>query len=215
MYHREVFMFNPRYSRHLVTLIALPFLFFFAATVLAVECFSPVPGLMPGERYEPQAIIVTRLSNTEYQALKRMLAGLEGEWQGEVEEVACLGDIGSAREKIKIYAMQAEVEMNSTGGLQISASLESNKNRTQHDESYRLFLASDRLSASGSDNKGDVELVELSSDSVTFVQSHYLRGNIPQEIITKISHGGQEFSIVRYFYNHGRLSAISRWQFNN
>ena len=208
-------MVNPCYSRYRIVFSVLPALFFVVPILEAAECFSPVPGLQPSEPYVHQPIVATRLSNAENSTLSKLLGSLEGNWQGKAEEVACLGEIGSSREKIKKYAMQAEVEVNSSGGLRVSASLESIENRTRRAESYRLYLASDRLSASGSDNKGDVELVELSSDSVTFVQSHYLRSNIPQEIITKIMHAGQEFRIVRYFYNRGHLSSISRWILSN
>jgi hypothetical protein len=147
--------------------------------------------------------------------LNELLDSLDGNWQGEVEEVSCLGDIESARKKIKNYAMQAEVDVNSSGGLQIRANLESIENRTRREETYRLFLGNDRLTVSSSGSKGDVELVALYPDSVTFVQSHILRGNIPQDVLTKIAHSGREFRIVRYFYNHGYLSSINRWILRN
>jgi hypothetical protein len=208
-------MFNPRYSRYLVAYSVLPALFFFVATLEAAECFSPVPGLQQGERYVHQPIVATRLSNAENNILSKLLGSLDGNWQGEAEETLCLGDIDTARKRIKSYAMQAEVDMNSSGGLQIRANLVSIENRTSREESYRLFLGDDRLSASGSGSKGDVELIELYPDSVSFVQSHILRGNIPQEVLTKITYSGQEFRIVRYFYNHGHLSSISRWILSN
>jgi len=208
-------MHRPRYSRYLVAFSILPALFFCSATLLAAECFSLVPGLQQGEAYEHQPIIASRLSKAEYNTLSELLHSLEGNWQGEVEDVLCLGGIDSARKKIKKYMMQAEVDVNSSGALMVRANLESIENRSRREESYRLFLGGDRLAVSDSGNKGDVELVELYPDSVTFVQSHMLATNIPQEVLTKVTYSGREFSIVRYFYNHGYLGSTSRWVFRN
>lgn len=106
-------MFNLCCSRYLAVFSVLPALFFFASPVLAIGCFSPVPGLMPGEPYEHQPIIASRLSNTEYHTLREMFAGLEGNWQGEAE-------------------------LDSGGSLRIRANLESIEKRTRRGESYRL-----------------------------------------------------------------------------
>lgn len=208
-------MYHPQRLRYLEKYSLLLLLCFFNSMLSAAECFSPLPGLEQGEAYVPQPIIASRLSNSEYNSLRELFGSLEGNWQGEAEEVLCLGDRESARMNIKKYDLQAEVDVNSSGELKIRANLESIENRTRREESYRLFLKSDRLTVSASENKGEVELVELYSDSVTFAQSQILRSLIPQEVLTKISHSGREFRIVRYFYNHGYLSSISRWALRN
>lgn len=211
----KVGMNNSHSSWYLEKYSFLLLLCFSTSTVSAAECFSPVPGLEQGEIYDHQPIVATRLSSAEHRTLKELLGSIEGTWQGDAQEEFCLGKPGAARKKIKEYVLNAEAEANSNGGLKVLLDFESVENRSNHQESFNFYLSQDWLRVGADSSKGNTELIELYSESVSFVQSHYLRGNIPQNVVTKVSNSAGEFRVTRYFYNHGQLSSISRWILRN
>lgn len=191
----------------LVGLMALP--------LYAADCLYPSPTLLSGKGlFDP--VVFRDLTPSEHSMVHQALQSLEGRWTGQGIEMLCPSATGEADKKEYKYKIMGKVHTDNDGNLLLKMNFQDIKNRTSHQELFRLYLKEMRLRYDN-DTHGDVELVTLTPSRITFIRrltntrfsGIYRRKE--HVISLQIDAGG--FSLHRDSYSGGKMNQKRLFRF--
>ena len=204
-----------------VKLKAIPFLvflFLLSSNSFASDCFSTAPTIEAGR--DPYDELVPReLEEGEHEALRELLEGLDGKWEGTAEELVCLGTTENPEEEIEEYSIVSTVKMGRSGQFALKSTLSSREKRTKQHENIRLHLSKKHLATTDGLAVSDIELVSLSSDELVYIRKSYSRsGTVSnrrtrvREIVIAIQKSDDTaFVVEKQIYLQGVLKSVSTW----
>ena len=186
-----------------------------ALNAYADDCFSPPPSVQQG-RGKFEDIVPRNLEEGEFQNLKQLFHGLEGDWKGSAEVLVCEGSENDIRKQIDNYAVTSELKMNTSGRFVIKSTLSSRKKRNKHHVDLHLYLSKEKLSSEANAAVADIELILVSNDELVYVKKARSRSGggaaLIRETITAIKKSGESsFIFEQLVYLQGMLKSISTW----
>ncbi len=145
-----------------------------SVNTLAKECYSQSPTLSANnDLFEHQD--AQKLTRREKRQLKKLMQKLEGKWQGGEASFECLGGETNARKKTAEKSLSIEARTISDNSIRLSSKLYSPKKRSKYSEHFSLFLAGDFLRLDTPSPSGDIELLSLDSNTVSFLTRFTVR----------------------------------------
>ena len=182
------------------------------------ECLDPSPTVAAGK--DPYgAITVRELTGDEHKTIKALFKSLDGQWQGSASALQCRDLKDPQRNKRYLYTVKAEVEVDYFGNFFLQKTLYSRERQTTHQEILRLYLADSHLRINSASTSGNVELIDVEKNRISFLyrlllQSAAAGGSIRKEIFVVLTAGEQSFEIEQRTYSQGRLSDEQTWRFS-
>lgn len=186
----------------------------------AQDCFDPSPTVQNNSEMFTE-IKPREITESEYNALNLLFKYLNRDWDGSGKEIICKGKKPDAYKEIKQYKISAETTMNYQGNFTIRLELYDSENRTSSQEKYDLFLTEKYLRADSDNGAGDIELIEISENNVSYKQRS-LHGSGPPfgirsrgEVFTTIRRTSDGFIMTKLYYHQGILGGKKQWVFYN
>jgi len=176
----------------------------------AYDCFEKSPSYANGQ--SPfENMVVRDLSRVEQDYLERLFESLTGRWQGEAADVECKGRMDSPSVKRTEYTAAVKIKRDRKGNIRIEMELESDKRNTTHEEVTTFYLIDEKLRSETDGAAGDVQLIEVSRNEVSFLKRGVMSGgwwggNTKREIYYTLSDGPNAFSIDIRYYVQGNFT---------
>lgn len=195
-----------------------PALLFFGISLhaYAAECLSPSYSVQKGRDYLSD-VESRDLVGNDYQVLKELFQGLNGDWTGSGQLVSCEGPEDAIRKEEEICTISSQGKTDSGGQFTLESTMYFPEKKTKQLDSLHLFLGKERLTTRPNVQAADIELVSVSQNELTFVKKNRARGDgggfIGQEAVISIKKTATTSIVVenKHFVN-GRLAAYSTWQ---
>jgi hypothetical protein len=200
----------------LTEVLLILFSFGIALPVFALECLSPSYSVQKGRDYLSD-VELRELMGNEYQDLKDLFQGLNGDWAGSGQMVSCEGPEDAIRKDTETYTIHSQGKTDSGGQFTLESTLYYPEKKTKQHDALHLFLGKDRLTTRPDVQAADIELVSASQNELTFVKKNRARGDgggfIGQESVISIKKTAAASLVVEnLFFVNGRLKAFSTWQ---
>lgn len=190
------------------------FLFFLAINAHAQDCFAPSPTTQDNGSMSSE-IKSREISKSEYQELTSFFKYLNRDWAGIGKEVLCKGRKEEPYKEINDYNISAETTMNYQGKFTFKFNLYDSIKRTTSYKNYDLFLTEKFLRADSDSGAGDIELIEISENTIRYRQRSIHGGmrGVPrqEEVFTTIQRTPNGFKLIKIFYHQGLFSGENRW----
>ncbi len=183
----------------------------------AAECFSSPADVIGSERADPFVAISPRLlTRAEYNKLSAMFRTLQGSWNGDIEEVVCLGTEHAPRSETRRYAVKAKAKRDLEDVLRIASDVMRVDTRTHHQQVLWLLLNKnwlrfgDRNAVKYDAPQWDVEVVSIETNTLLFVRKFRRRGLRHLEL-RSLHASHRSFLIREWFYAQGVLGLMRTW----
>ncbi|WP_211826979.1 hypothetical protein [Kistimonas asteriae] len=137
--------------------------------VSAADCFSASPLAASGKAFEPTE--ARKLTSSEQRQIDTLFRKMAKQWEGETHGYFCMGTENTPRKKPDNYQLTATVKQDSSGNIRLEADLYSPQKKTSRRETLRLFSSRDFLRIDVNNASGDVALVSLDNQHLTFIQT--------------------------------------------
>ena len=137
--------------------------------VSAADCFSASPLVASGKAFEPTE--ARKLTSSEQRQIDTLFRKMAKQWEGETHGYFCIGTENTPRKKPDTYQLTATVKQDSSGNIRLEADLYSPQKKTSRRETLRLFSSRDFLRIDVNNASGDVALVSLDNQHLTFIQT--------------------------------------------
>lgn len=184
----------------------------------SADCLDPSPTLVAGQNpYGP--IEVRDLTPKEYEDIKALLKSLAGDWQGTAEEYECKHHKDPNKMKIHNFTVKARVKVDYYGNFVLWADFYSARIKSSHKEVFRLYLNEKWLRSNSASGFGNVELMQVSPDTIEFFFRRVLptgadRSSTRKEYFLFLNARDNAFTLKRRVYTQGRLSSKRMWHFS-
>lgn len=180
------------------------------------RCLSSSPTLHAGKNpYAP--IAVRDLSPAEQQTVRRLFASLVGDWHGRSESFFCSSADDPSEVERNRETIRASVRLDDRANLTLNANFYSQRQNTSRQEVLTLYLVDRRLRIDHDTGAGDVELIEVSGQTIAFLYRRVVpvgsSGSLRQEYFFTLSADGDSFSIEQRLYIQRKLSSGQTWLF--
>lgn len=198
-------MGNRYRSMMLVMLLCL-----WATSANALSCFDPSPtGKNGQDPYRP--IKVRELTREETEYLRTAFRALDGEWQGTGSEQICTGRADSPEQKIIQYTLKARLTTNYSGSFTLTVDSHGIETGVSGIDTLRIYLTEKELRAGDSTGAGQVELMKVSPDAVSFRQ-RVVSGGLQRESFTTIRMTANTLSVDRTYYAQAQFIGRKSWR---
>jgi hypothetical protein len=183
---------------------------------LAQECLSPSPTTLSGKKsYEP--IEDRDLTPDEFKTLEALFKSLDGEWQGTADTFFCRSISDPNDVLPEHFTVKAKVSVDSYGNLLLTAEFYDPADRSNHQQTLRLYLNNNRLRIDHDTGAGDVELITVNDHTIAFL---YRRvnptgnrgGSSRSEYFFTLLSGERSLTIDQQIYVQAKLSSGYSWQ---
>jgi hypothetical protein len=176
----------------------------------AQTCFEPSPSVENGvDPHSPPS--VSEITDSQYQAIEKILINAEGKWSGKMVIKECLGTPDSPRTVEEVKDVKADADYRN-GQLKIELEMHSHKNKTKQTDAIQYFLSENRFSVDPSVNTGDVRVVKITDNAVYF----YLRrlnyagkAYLAKEMLASLEAVQGQLIIKELRYVNGALASSS------
>lgn len=187
-----------------------------ALPLYAADCLDPSPNLLAGKGLFTPSVF-RDLTPSEHRMVRQMLQSLDGNWTGQGFNIQCPSTDGVVGKKEYKYKIRGKVRTDYDGNLSLEMELEDRQNRSTHQEEFRLYLKDMRLRMTD-DTIGDVEIVTLSPNQITFIRRVSLYGlsirkKKRREYVFSLLIDADGFSLHRDSYVGGKMNSKRRWRF--
>jgi len=190
----------------------------------ASECFSRSPSWQD-DKFVYEAMKIRQLTAKEARSLRTMFKriGARHKLKGKSETFDCYGNENNPRRVSKVHTIEANVETDSSNNLSMTLQFESKKDGISFQRRMRLFLSPTKLRLGSSSAVGDVELIIIGKNEVTFLVKSRLRiganrasgpasGTLAREEINAITLNGRTLRVEMIGYTQGLLSHGYSWE---
>ena len=186
----------------------------FLQNSFATVCFSPSPSRQA--ELELTTDIVSRtLTKDELSILGDMFMQLDGKWAGQADETVCKGKSDNVNPVQHRYTLDIDIEIYRKTELKFKAVLDSMESRKSRNEFLEIYLSSDKFRVNDEFAAGDVEIIKLTDNFVSFFKKIIIRtksgGISVRELVQSISLTGKRLSMEFQVYSNGVLSSHTVW----
>lgn len=188
-----------------------------ALPLYAADCKDPSPTLLAGkDLLDP--VDYRDLTPSELSMVRQIMRSLEGSWTGQGFTIRCPSVDGIVDKEEFKYKIEGKVQIDFYGNLLLEMEFIDTQNRSSHQELFRLYLKEMRLKYSD-ETYGDVELVTLAPNQITFIRRLTLRGRYSsgiyarKEYVISVLMDASGFSIHRDSYAGGKMRSKRRLRF--
>lgn len=180
-----------------------------AAAGSATECYSPSPSFADN-RTPFDEMMVRPLTPSEKKAVLALFASLSGRWAGHEETLTCIGREGAYTVEERVSTVTAEVQTDRRTSLSLLLKMRDNVRRTNTSQRIRLFVDDRHLRYGATGAEGDVELVEVAAEGVSFLQRRRGGpGTINHETFIVLEAGKGRLCLEKTVYTQGKFTAHS------
>lgn len=168
-----------RSKTHLLSLAIISCLTL-SSHAVAITCYEPSPTIQAGDDvfdYKPPET----LSTSEQKKLQTFLSRLQGSWQGTTERTLCTGSENNARKKLSHSEINMTVEDDSRRSIAVRSDIYMPEKKSRYSEKFSLHQVDGflRMDSRGAD--GNIELIEVEPDQLTFLQRYFVRKAEPEK----------------------------------
>lgn len=186
--------------------IAAGLLFFSSIAVphgFSYDCFSLSPSFS-GDQTPYDEINSRKLTRSEQKMLSTLFKSLKGRWQGDAEEIQCIGRADTHSMERFILSITAEGKTDHRGNLKLKVKLRSKTEKTNQTKMFAFDITDNKLRF----DHGDVELIEVAENRVRFLYRWRGGGTTGQNRETFIALIAEKnaFSIERRVYSSGKFT---------
>ncbi len=166
----------------------------FNAIAIDDTCYAPSPNATAlGKEYYALDREITLNRETET-ALRDVLQGLTGKWQGNLTETSCTGPDASPVRKVTLLKTTADLTLSSKGELRIKARKRGHTDNIERGESITLFIREAIYHFSNNDNTlNSSEKIRVASNNASRLL----------ETISQLSYRDGTLRLTVAYYSNG------------